>query len=99
MSQTVKKNLRAMQQTRVQSLGQEDPLEKGMATHSSILAWTADPGRLTVHRVAESDMTECLTFSLSHMFESAPLSSDLTTLQATYKYFQRSILSQIEVIC
>ena len=29
----------AMQKTRVQSLGQEDPLEKGMATHTSILAW------------------------------------------------------------
>ena len=33
------KNLSAMQETRVQSLGQEDPLEEGMATHSSILAW------------------------------------------------------------
>ena len=33
------KNLSAMQETRVQSLGQEDPLEKGMATHSSIRAW------------------------------------------------------------
>ena len=33
------KNLSAMQETWVQSLGQEDPLEKGMATHSSILAW------------------------------------------------------------
>ena len=33
------KNLLAMQKTRVQSLGQEDPLEKGLATHSSILAW------------------------------------------------------------
>ena len=33
------KNLPAMQETRVQSLGQEDPLEKGMATHSSIFAW------------------------------------------------------------
>ena len=36
------------QETRVQSLGQEDPLEKGMATHSSILAWkmvwTEEPG-------------------------------------------------------
>ena len=31
-----------MQETRVQSLGQEDPLEKGMATHSSILTWTED---------------------------------------------------------
>ena len=38
------------QETRVQSLGQEDPLEKGMATHSSVLAWKIpwreDPGRL-----------------------------------------------------
>ena len=44
------KNLPAMQETRVQSLGGEDPLEKGMATHSSILAWripwTEEPGRL-----------------------------------------------------
>ena len=44
------KNLPAMQGTQVQSLGQEDPLEKGMATHSSILAWripgTVEPGGL-----------------------------------------------------
>ena len=33
------KNMPAMQETRVQSLSQEDPLEKGMATHSGILAW------------------------------------------------------------
>ena len=33
------KNLPAMQETPVQSLDQEDPLEKGMATHSSVLAW------------------------------------------------------------
>ena len=33
------KNMPAMQETQVQSLGQKDPLEKGMATHSSILAW------------------------------------------------------------
>ena len=38
MAQMVK-NLPEMQETWVQSLGQEDPLEKGMATHSSILAW------------------------------------------------------------
>ena len=35
----VVKNLPAMQETQVQSLGQADPLEKGMATYSSILAW------------------------------------------------------------
>ena len=44
------KNLLAMRETCVQSLGQEDPLEKGMATHSSILAWeipqTEEPGGL-----------------------------------------------------
>ena len=44
------KILLAMQETQVQSLGQEDPLEKGMITHSSILAWrfpwTEEPGRL-----------------------------------------------------
>ena len=42
------KNLPEMWETWVQSLGQEDPLEKGMATHSSILAWeipwTKEPG-------------------------------------------------------
>ena len=44
------KNLPAKQETRVQSLGREDPLEKGMAAHSIILArripWTAEPGGL-----------------------------------------------------
>ena len=44
------KNLPAMQQTWVQSLGQEDPLEKRIATHSGILAWripwTGEPGEL-----------------------------------------------------
>ena len=46
----VVKNLPAMQETWVGSLGWEDPLEKGMATHSSILAWripwTEEPGGL-----------------------------------------------------
>ena len=44
------KHLPAMQETRIQSLGRDDPLEKGMATHSSILAWKIpwmeEPGRL-----------------------------------------------------
>ena len=51
-----------MQETWVQSLGCEDPLEEGMATHSSILAWRTptDRGawRATVHGVTESDTTE-----------------------------------------
>ena len=49
VAQTVK-DLPAMQETWVRSLGQEDPLEKGMATHSSIptwrISWTEEPDRL-----------------------------------------------------
>ena len=49
------KNLLAMWETCVQSLGQEDPLEKGMATHSSILAWRIawieEPGGLQFMRL------------------------------------------------
>ena len=47
-----------MQETRVQSLGQEDPLEEGMATHSSILVWrtlwTEEPWQTTVNGVAKN---------------------------------------------
>ena len=54
------KDLLAMQEARVPSLGQEDPLEKGMATHSSILAWripwTEGPGGL--HPMGSQDTTE-----------------------------------------
>ena len=57
VTQTVKR-LRAMWETWVQSLSWEDPLEKGMATHSSILAWRIlmDRGtcRVTVYGVAKS---------------------------------------------
>ena len=49
------KHLPVMQEIRVQSLGWEDPLEKEMATHSSILAWsipwTEEPGRLQSTRL------------------------------------------------
>ena len=57
MAQTIK-NLPAVQETRVHSLGLEVPLEKGMAAHCSILAWrilwTEEPGGATVHGVAKS---------------------------------------------
>ena len=52
------KNPPAMQETQFRSLGWEDPLEKEMATHSSILAWripwTEEPRELTVHGVTKS---------------------------------------------
>ena len=57
MAQRVK-NLPAILKTWVQLLGQEDSLEEGTATHTSILAWripwTEDPGRLQVHGVSKS---------------------------------------------
>ena len=64
------KNLPAMQKTWVQPLGWEDPLEKGMATHSSILdwriPWTEEPGRLySPWGLKEFDMTERITLSLN----------------------------------
>ena len=59
------KNLPAVQESRVQSLGWEDPPEKGMATHSSILAWrvpwTEEPGGLQSMGRQESDTTKRLT--------------------------------------
>ena len=61
---SVVKNLPAaqeLQETRVQSPGREDPLEEGMAAHSSILAWripwTEEPGGLQFMRSQESDTT------------------------------------------
>ena len=63
------KNLPATQENQVRSLGQEDSLEKGMATHSSILAWklpwTEEPGELRSRGRRESDMTERLALSFS----------------------------------
>ena len=59
------KNLPAMQETQVRLLGREDPLEKGMATHTSILAWripwTEEPGGYSPWGLKESDTTERLT--------------------------------------
>ena len=57
MTQMIK-NLPTVQETQVQSLGQEDPLEKGLATHSSILAWRnpwiEEPGGLQSMGVTKS---------------------------------------------
>ena len=61
LAQSVK-NLPAMQETCVQFLGQEDPLEKEMTTHSSTLAWripwTEEPGGLQSMGSQESDTTK-----------------------------------------
>jgi len=65
------KNLSAMQETRVQSLGREDPLEEGMATHSSILAWRIPMDRgacqAAVLGVVKSQTRLSLTLSLFNL--------------------------------
>ena len=70
------KNLPAVQETWVRSLGWEDPLEKEMATHSSILAWkipwTEEPGGLQSMGPEELDKTEQLHFHFP-CFQSDPL--------------------------
>ena len=86
------KRLPAVQETRVQSLGWEDPLEKKMATHSSSLAWkipwTEEPSRLK-----ESDTTEQLHFHVHFhsasneqregLYRWRPVQTTATTLKVT----------------
>ena len=83
---SVVKNLPAMQETQVWSLGREDLLEKGMATHSSILAWripwTEKPGRLQsmwLYRVGHNWVINTLTFTA--------LSSEHTFSLKSYSYY------------
>ena len=68
MAQLVKNPL-AIWESWVRSLGWEDPLEKGMETHSSVLPWTIpwteEPGGLQSMGCKESETTELLTHSLS----------------------------------
>ena len=70
MAHTVK-HLPTMWETRVRTLGQEDPLEKEMATHSSTLAWKipwmGEPGRLQMWSHKESDTTEQLHLTLPYL--------------------------------
>ena len=63
------KNLPVMQETQVQSLGQEDPLEKGMATHSNTLAWRIPwtEAGYSPWGGKESDMTKQLTLYRSKL--------------------------------
>ena len=73
------KNLPTVWETQVQSLGQEDPLQKEMATHSRILAWrtpwTEEPGGPESMGSQEEGTTERLTLSLFH--KRAALGADL----------------------
>ena len=58
-------NLPGVRETPILSLGQEDPLEKGMATYSHILPWKISWTEAMIHGVAKSQTTKRLTLSLS----------------------------------
>ena len=81
------KHLLTMWETRVQSLGQEDLLQKDMATHSSILAWkipwTEEPGRLqsigSQSRTQLNDFTHSLTHSTPFELRKVSSGPDLHT--------------------
>ena len=70
------KNLPAMQETQVLSLGRDDPLEKEMTTHCITLAWripwTGKPGGLQSQGHKELDMTERLSFSTFYRKDGLP---------------------------
>ena len=75
----------------VQSLGQEDPLEEGMATHSRILAWripcTEEPARLqSIGSDKESGMTERTQHAHTHNLISSPLFSYIILISYSYDY-------------
>ena len=83
----VVKNLPAMWETRVQSLGQEDPLEKGKATHSSILIWripwTEKPAKLQssgFQRVRQEWVTNFFLMTNMTSLDSILKSRDITLL-------------------
>ena len=98
-----------MRETWVRSLGQEDPLEEGMATHSSILAWripwTEDFGGLYSPRVAKSwtwlsNSTKVLGLTLIpiHHFKAA-LSSRIFHYDGIYFYSNRTFMSTLSNLC
>ena len=90
------KNLPVMQETLVQSLGQEDSLEKGMATHSSIFAWripwTEEPGRLqsmesdwvTNTHISESEINLKLSEKLQSTVQKTSFSQPFETKLLTW---------------
>ena len=81
------RNLPAMQETSVRSLGWEDPLEKGKATHSSILAW-----------VAELDMTERLSLSI-RVTELKTKNSVYFNIFITFKVQEHLMYTQEPHVC
>ena len=99
------KNLPAMQKTWVWSLGQEDTLEKGMATHSSILAWripwTEGPGRLQSirsHQVGHDWSNLARTQARLWLFASPPHRRKLSSL-ASYNILEQAHQMSLSICC
>ena len=99
------KNLPAMQETQVQSLGQEDPLEKGMATHSNILAWripwAEEPGRLSDwHLFTKCQITKLLAVSRITVTPNCIAHSDLTYhIEYCFYFSQHQHCPNIDLLC
>ena len=91
------KNLHAMQETCVQSLGQEDALEKGMATHSSILAWRI-PIVYSPWGHKESGMTEQLSLTYG---ENRAMGDNSKPIQPTNQTTRKTvtILNKLQTQC
>ena len=91
------KNLPAMQEAQVRRLDQEDPLEKEMATHSSILAWriqwTEEPGGLQSMGGKKSDKIDRLTLSLFIPLEGlkAKGQAGQNIIVMEYRYFSNTV--------
>ena len=82
-----------MPETQVRALGREDPLEKGMATHSSILAWripwTEEPGGLQFMGASkESDTAERLTHTHMYGHEHVYLNVSRDSVWSSYRNLQ-----------
>ena len=89
MAQTVK-NTPSMRETQVQFLGQEDPLEKEKATHSSVLAWEIPMHRAawwaTVHRVAKSQ-TQLVDFPPNFLSVAERVKPRPSAIRLIFVYF------------
>ena len=102
----LRQNLYALEDNRVQSLGQEDALEKGIATHSSILAgrilWREEPGRLqsiTSKRVEHDRETNTLQLVLPILYSNSLFSSDYTSLQVITDNEYNSLCYSVNPCC
>ena len=98
------KNLPAVRETQVRSLGQEDALEKGVATHSSVLAWrspwTEEPGglqSLESQRVGCARVTDTFTFIRSLVYRRRGKADALSSVPLTVQ-FSRSVVSDCDPV-